>query len=62
MTDNRQPHEQAYPCTPDFTATLNLCGDRWPRWYILTSGGRSHRFGLTLAVDNVVKGAKPQRP
>ena len=61
MTDNRQPQEQAYPNTPDFTATPNLCGDIWLRWYILTSVDLSHRFCLSLAVDIAVKGAELQR-
>ena len=62
MTDNRQPQEQGYPRAPDFAATLSLFGDRWLRWYILTSVGSSHRFGLSLAEDVAVTGAWLKRP
>lgn len=57
MTTNRQPQEQAYPGPPDFTATLNLCGDRWLRWYIFTRVGPSQRFCWGLAADVAVTGA-----
>ena len=62
MTDNGQPQEQGYPRAPDFAATLILCGDRWLRWYILTSVGPSHRFGLSLAADVALTGAWLKRP
>ena len=57
MTTNRQPQEEAYRGSPDFTATLNLCRDKWLGWYILTSLGPSHRFCLGLAADVAVTGA-----
>ena len=62
MTDNRQPQAQGYRRAPNFAATLILCGDRWQRWYILTSVGPSHRYGLSLAADVPLTGALLERP
>ena len=62
MTTNRQPQEEAYRGSPDFKTILNLCRDRWLRWYILTSLGPSHMFCLGLAADVAVTGAWLKRP
>ncbi len=55
MTTNRQPQEQAYPGSPNFTSTLNLCGDRWLRWYIFTRVGPSDRFCWGLAAAQIAR-------